>query len=108
VTDVGPLWNPPHSDTGVGNHCREQTVIARRVWCPKRDPLQLVPPRPSIPGLVSLACSSSIEGSAHHSLNLIPFEIFPREKCYNGVFMRLWIRSHPSVYLGDSYMLKLS
>jgi hypothetical protein len=57
---------------------------------------------------VSLDCSSSIEGSAHRSLDLIPFGILPREKCYNGVSVRLRNSSHPSVYPGVSYMVTLT
>ena len=32
----------------------------------------------------------------------------PEVKCYNGISVRLRIRSHPSVYPGDSYTLTLS
>jgi hypothetical protein len=59
-------------------------------------------------GLVSLDRSSRIEGSTHRSLDSIPFGILPREKCYNGVSVRLRIRSHSSVYPGVSYVLTLT
>jgi hypothetical protein len=48
------------------------------------------------------------DGGDQSFLGMKPFGILPREKCYNGVFVRLRTRSHPSVYPGDSYTLTLS
>jgi hypothetical protein len=84
------LCTPPHSDL-VKSFRPEPTVIARRELVLEASGYdESAPPLESIPigstssfpyhsrDLVSLDNSARIEGSAHHSLDLIPFGILLR------------------------------